>query len=94
VLGEGVRHRQGGVDLQPAGDRQLLVDDRPQPGPVTAHDPGLPGCGGALVEADRLDPLYPRGALTAQVLVELQQRPPFQDLRRRDVALRQPPGGQ
>jgi hypothetical protein len=48
----------------------------------------------ALVEADRLDPLHPRGVLTAQVLVELQQRPPSQDLPGRDVTLRQPPGGQ
>jgi hypothetical protein len=48
----------------------------------------------SLVEADHLDPLHPRGVLTTQVLVELQQRPPFQDLRRRNITLRQPTGGQ
>ena len=87
VIGEHVHDGQGGVDLQPADDRQLLVDDRLEPGPVAAHDPGLPGCGGALVETHRLDSLRPAGVLNPQVLVELEQRPPFEDLRRRDVAL-------
>jgi hypothetical protein len=73
-----------------AGDRQLLVDDRAEPGPVAADDPGLPGRGGALVETDRLDALRPAGVLGPQVLVELQQRPPLEDLCRRDVTLGQP----
>jgi hypothetical protein len=94
VFGEHIHEGQGGVDLQPAGDRQLLVDDRAEPGPVAADDPGLPGRGRALVEADRLDALRPAGVLDAQVLVELQQCPPLQDLRRRDVALGQPARGE
>jgi hypothetical protein len=43
VIGEGVHDREGGVDLQSAGDRRLLVDDRVEPGLVNADDPGLPG---------------------------------------------------
>jgi hypothetical protein len=39
VIGEGVHDGQRGVDLQPAGDRQLLVDDRVEPGPVAADAP-------------------------------------------------------
>jgi hypothetical protein len=61
-----------------------------QPGPVAADDPGLPGRGGALVEADRLDALCPAGVLGPQILIELEQRPPLEDLRRRDVTLGQP----
>jgi len=87
VIGEGIHDGQSGVDLQPTGDRQLLVDDLLEPGPVAADDPSLPRGGGALVETDRLDPLRPAGVPDAQVLVELEQRPPLQDLRRRDVAL-------
>jgi hypothetical protein len=37
-----------------------------------------------------LDPLCPADVLDAQVLVELEQRPPLEDLGRRDVALGQP----
>jgi hypothetical protein len=37
-----------------------------------------------------MDALHPGGALAAQVVVGLQQRPVLQDLRRRDPALRQP----
>jgi hypothetical protein len=87
MLGEGVHDRKRGVDLQPADDRQLLVEDRLESGPVAADDPGLSGCGGALVEAGGLDALCPAGVLTAQVLVELEHGPPFEDLRGWDVAL-------
>ncbi|MFI6079372.1 hypothetical protein ACIA5C_48540 [Actinoplanes sp. NPDC051343] len=92
MIGEGVHDGQCGVDLEPADDRQLLVDDRVEPGPVAADDSGLPGRGGALVETHRLDPLRPAGVLGPEVLIELEQRPPFRDLLRRDVALRQPTG--
>jgi len=57
MLGEYVHDGQCGVDLQPSGDRQLLLDDRFESGPVTADDPGLSGGGGALVETHGLDTL-------------------------------------
>jgi hypothetical protein len=41
-----------------------------------------------------VDPLRPGGALAAQVVVQLQQRPALQDVPRRDPALRQPALGQ
>ncbi|HEV2254557.1 MAG TPA: hypothetical protein VGS06_15310 [Streptosporangiaceae bacterium] len=46
------------------------------------------------MEQDRVDPLRPGGALAAQVVVQLQQRPAFQDVPGRDPALRQPALGQ
>ena len=85
-------HGQSGVDLQPSGRSTAARRRSRGAGPVTADDPGLPGARGALVETHgRVDPLRPSGVLGAQVLVELQQRPALQDLRRRDVALGQPP---
>jgi hypothetical protein len=41
-----------------------------------------------------VDALHPGGVLAAQIVVGLQQRPAFQDLLRRDPALRQPALGQ
>ena len=41
-----------------------------------------------------MDPLRPGGALTAQVVVQLEQRPALQDVAGRDPALRQPALGQ
>ncbi|HEY2077179.1 MAG TPA: hypothetical protein VGH53_12680 [Streptosporangiaceae bacterium] len=49
---------------------------------------------GALVEKDRIDALRPGGALAAQVVIGLQQRPAFQDPGRRDPAFGQPALGQ
>jgi hypothetical protein len=46
------------------------------------------------VEEHRVDPLHPGGVLGPQVVIQLQQRPALQDVRRRDPALRQPALGQ
>jgi hypothetical protein len=56
--------------------------------------PSLAQCCGALVEAGRVDTLRPPGVFNPQVVVKLQQRPPLQHLRRRDIALRHPPRSQ
>jgi hypothetical protein len=48
----------------------------------------------AVVEEDRVDALHPGSVLTAQVVVQLQQRPALQHPRRRHPALRQPALGQ
>jgi hypothetical protein len=78
----------------PAGDRCAAAGD-----PQLGH--ALPGAQralaqgrGALVEQHRVDPLRPGGVLGPQVVVQLQQRPAFQDLRGRDPAFRQPALGQ
>jgi hypothetical protein len=42
------------------------------------------------VETERLDPVRPAGVLGPQILVELEQRPPLEDLPGWDVALGQP----
>ena len=94
MLGERVHHGQGSVDLQPTHRRELLGDDGLQPRTGTTDHPGLAQRRGALVETGRVDALRPAGVLSPQVVVELQQRPPLQHLRRRDVALRHPPCGQ
>jgi hypothetical protein len=44
----------------------------------------------ALVEEDRVDALDPGGVLAAQVVIQLQQRPAFQDVSGRDPAFREP----
>ena len=41
-----------------------------------------------------MDPLHPGGVLGPQVVIQLQQRPAFQDVAGRDPALRQPALGQ
>ena len=90
-----VDHLQGGGDLQLPGRGQVDGCCGPQLGHA------LPGAQralgqhrGALVEQDRVDPLRPGGALAAQVVVQLQQRPALQDAGGRDPALRQPALGQ
>ncbi len=67
----------------------MLRGQTPQPRPalVAVFDPH--GC--TLVEQHRVDPLDPRGVVTTRILVALQQGPDLQDVRRRDVARRQPP---
>ena len=86
---------QGHRDLQLPGRRQLRGGDRPQRGQVLAGaQPALAEGRGALVEQRRVDPLHPGGVLGAQVVIQLEQRPAFQDMPRRDPAFRQPPVGQ
>jgi hypothetical protein len=46
------------------------------------------------MEAHRVHPLDPGGVLHPQRMVELQQRPALQNVRRREPALRQPPAVQ
>jgi hypothetical protein len=86
VLCQDVHDGQGGVGLQPSHRRQLVLHNGCKVLAVAADHPGLAGCGGALVEADGVEALRPSGVLGAQVVVELQQGPPFQHRRGWDVA--------
>ena len=88
-------HLQGGGDLQLPGRGQVRGRRRPQLGhALPGAQRALAQRRGALVEQDRVDPLRPGGALAAQVVVQLQQRPALQDAGGRDPALRQPALGQ
>ena len=80
---------QRGGHLQLPGWRQLRGRG-PQRRGALGGPSRCPAMRGALVEQHRVDPLHPPGVLCPQVLVELEQRPALQDLRRRDPALRQP----
>ena len=71
----------------PAGDSWPA--DEPLAAFDGAHTTGAQMLG-ALVEQHRMDSLDPGGVFAAQVVIQLQQRPILQHLRRRDVALRQP----
>ncbi len=73
MLGQSVHDGQRGVDLQPARQRQLLVDDGLQRLAGAADHAGLAQRRGALVEAGRVDALRPPGVLDPQVVVELQR---------------------
>ena len=85
------QHVQGDSDLQLPGPGQVRRCQRGQGGLVfPGPHPGL--CRGALVEQHRVDPLDPRRVLGLQVMIGLHQRPAFQDMSRRDPALRYPPG--
>ena len=86
---------QGNRDLQLPGRGQLRGGDRLQRGQALAGAQALPAeLRRALMEQRRVDPLGPGGVLGPQVVIGLQQRPAFQDVRGRDPALRQPPVGQ
>jgi hypothetical protein len=83
-------------------DRDLLLPGRRQVRGRGSPHRVQPGGGArdlaqgrrALVEEHRVDSLHPGGVLAAQVMVGLQQRPGFQDLHGRDIALGQPALGQ
>jgi hypothetical protein len=90
-----IDHLQGGGDLQLPGRRQVSRRCGAQPGhPPLGPQHALAQHQGALVEQHRVDPLRPGGALAAQVVVQLQQRPALQDVPGRDPAFRQPALGQ
>jgi hypothetical protein len=60
---------------------------QPLPGTKSALAQGR----GTLVEQDRVDSLHPfGGVLGPQIVIQLQQRPAFQDVTGRDPALREP----
>ena len=85
---------QGHRDLQLPG-RGQPGRGCPQRGQALAGAQALPAeLRRALMEQRRVDPLGPGGVLGPQVVIGLQQRPAFQDVRGRDPALRQPPVGQ
>jgi hypothetical protein len=95
VLFEAGEHVQGGGRLQLPGRRQVRGSRRPHRGGT------LPGAQraraqlrAALVEEDRVDALHPRRVLGPQIVIQLQQRPAFQDAGGRDPALREPAVGQ
>ena len=82
---------QGHRDLQLPG-RGQPGRGCPQRGQALAGAQALPAeLRRALMEQCRMDPLRPGGVLDPQVVVGLQQRPAFQDVRGRDPALGQPP---
>jgi hypothetical protein len=92
---QGGDHLQGGGDLQLPGRGQAGGRGRPQRGqalPGAQHT--LAQGRGALVEEHRVNTLHPGGVLGPQVVIGLQQGPAFQDVTRRDPALRQPALGQ
>ena len=78
----------------PAGDRQAAETARSAARPCPVRRAPSPRAGGALVEQDRVDPLHPGGVLSPQIVIQLEQRPAFQDAAGRDPALRQPALGQ
>jgi len=86
-----LQHRHRGGHLQLPGRGQLLSGDLPQPGPsVRGADPTVAQRLRAVVEAHRVDTLHPAGVLTAQIVVEPQQRPTLQHLPGWDPTLREP----
>ena len=78
----------------PAGDRQAAETARSAARPCPVRRAPSPRAGGALVEQDRVDPLHPGGVLSPQIVIQLEQRPAFQDAAGRDPAFRRPALGQ
>jgi hypothetical protein len=89
------QHVQRGGDLQLPGRGQLRGGDRLQRGDTLAGAQALlTQRRRALVEQHRVDALHPGGVLDPQIVIQLEQRAAFQDMRWRDPAFRQAPVGE